>query len=507
MPRSSLLVTAALGLLPSGLLAQASAYVPSDDPDLPRLELLISRGDVADPSPMIRPFRRADAVRVLAAAESTATGAEWERIRELLERFRDRPDEARWGIEPRAGLQAFSHARRDPLHPGGPSGVWPYVALGLDAAFGPVVVVSRPAVETRLIDDPDWPGRKNLEVTGRMVEAYGSAQFKWVRLFYGKMDQNWGPSGIYGIPLSDYSYGRDASGFRIGTNEYSLTSEAAQLRDETDTLGQVIHRYFFIHRLAAKISQKLRLGLWESVVLSGPDRAFDWRYRNPFSILLLTNTYGLGDTESNIMVGLDADWRIARAIHFQGQLGIDDISYQDRGTPTRYPDRYAFTFAFFGPLGGRLGWRALYSQASSLAFRTFDPFQNFLDAGVGIGRNFADNDQLTGLVTIPVFRSWVLTPEATVLRQGEGKITDPVPPSGTTAAGQTPELFIGTVERTYRAALGITGHRGLLAVQANLGFHHVVNSGNQAGNTVDRFEGRLTATIGHRWQGAFHDSP
>ena len=49
---------------------QASPYIPLDDPRLPLLEHLIARGDIDDPSPMVRPFRRSDAVRVLAAADS-----------------------------------------------------------------------------------------------------------------------------------------------------------------------------------------------------------------------------------------------------------------------------------------------------------------------------------------------------------------------------------------------------------------------------------------------------
>ena len=47
--------------LTSPLRAQASPYVPLDDPRLPLLEHLIARGDIDDPSPMVRPFRRADA--------------------------------------------------------------------------------------------------------------------------------------------------------------------------------------------------------------------------------------------------------------------------------------------------------------------------------------------------------------------------------------------------------------------------------------------------------------
>ena len=83
-----------------------------------------------------------------------------------------------------------------------------------------------------------------------------------------------------------------------------------------------------------------------------------------------------------------------------------------------------------------------------------------------------------------------------MLRQGEGKLTDPIP------SGSLPTLFIGTVEKTWRAALGISGRQGPLEVLANAGFHHVVNAGNEDGRTVDRFEGRLQATLGLSRRGA-----
>ena len=115
--------------------------------------------------------------------------------------------------------------------------------------------------------------------------------------------------------------------------------------------------------------------------------------------------------------------------------------------------------------------------------------------GVGMGRNFADMDQLSALATLPVGTRWLLTPELTVLRQGEGEITDPFPATSA-EAGDIPQLFIGVVERTWRAAVAVTGRQGPLDLRASAGFHHVVNAGHEEGRTVDRFEGRLQATVG-----------
>ena len=102
---------------------------------------------------------------------------------------------------------------------------------------------------------------------------------------------------------------------------------------------------------------------------------------------------------------------------------------------------------------------------------------------------------MTVTVSLPVPSRWLITPELTLQRQGEGGINDPFP-ALPDEAGRLPQLFIGTVERTWRAAVALTGRQGPLDLRASAGLHHVVNAGHVAGTTVNRFEGRLQATLG-----------
>ncbi len=496
MPRpfQAVLAVALLGaLLPERGAAQASAYLPLDDPRLPLIEHLIARGDIADPSPMVRPFRRADALRALAHADTAGEGTA-ALIRHLREELREPEDSTRWQVGLRAGAQAYSHIRRDLLHPLGPDGVRPYgEALG-EAILGPFALVSRPAAEPRITDDPEWPGRRDLDLAWRMIEGYASAQFKYGSVFYGQMDRNWGPVGIEGIGLSDYGYNDVELGFDIGVDALRLSALARSLEDARDSAGARVHRYFFAHRLGVRLGERLNLGLWETTVLAGADREFDGRYRNPLSLLLLTNQWGLG-ANGNVLFGVDAAYRISKATTVEAQIGIDDLQYENTSGDDRYPNRWALTLAAHGPLGSRLAWRGLYTQASSLAFRTLDPFENLTDGGVGLGRNFADMDRFTLTVSVPAGTRWLFTPELTFQRQGEGDINDPFPPTPE-EAGQLPQLFIGTVEKTLRAAVALSGRQGPLDLRASAGFHHVTNAGNVAGITDNRFEGRFQATLG-----------
>ena len=496
-PSSRFVVVAGVflvALTPVRAPAQASPYIPLDDTRLPLLEHLIARGDIEDPSPMIRPFRRADAARVLAAADTAGEGASASVIRALRAEFED-PSGSQWRVAGRAGAQAFSHIRRDVLHPLGPDGVRPYADFTGEAVFGEFALVSRVAAEPRVADDPEWPGRTDLELIWRFPEAYIGAQFKYINLFYGQMDRNWGPPVVDGIGVSDYAYSEADVGFDVGTETLRLYALARGLPDETDPTGARVHRYFFAHRLGLRLSDRLQLGVWETTVLAGTDREFDARYRNPVTLLLLGNQFGLGN-DGNVMFGLDAQWRVGGRVLLEAQVGIDDLQYEDTPGQDSKLNRYAFTLAASGPLAQRFAWRAFYTQASSLAFRSLVPFENFTTSDVGLGRNFVDQDQVTVTVSAPAGIRWLLTPELTLLRQGEGRLTDPIP------AGPVPTLFIGMVEKTWRAALGISGRQGPLEVQANAGFHHVVNAGNEEGRTVDRFEGRLQATLGLSRRGA-----
>jgi hypothetical protein len=120
---------------------------------------------------------------------------------------------------------------------------------------------------------------------------------------------------------------------------------------------------------------------------------------------------------------------------------------------------------------------------------------------VGIGRNFADNDQVTLEVGIPVRPTLLLTPSVTYLRQGEGDLNAPYPPAGSTQLGQTPQFLIGVVEKTFRVGLRAEAWSRTGRARVEAGYRHVENPDHFAGAGRDAFEARLTLTWGFDWQG------
>jgi len=475
--------------------AQASPFVPLDDPMLPQVEHLILRGDLIDPSPMVRPFRRSDIRKSLAAADTSRA-----EVRELIEWFAeptlatiaDTASAVRYRVGARGGFQAGTQARRDLLHPGGDGDIWGYAEVRAEVQWGPLAIVSRPGFENRVRRDPDWPGRRDNFFSGRLFEGYASVQSGPARLSYGQFERNWGPPGLPGFSISNVSYRRDGMAFEFMTRRLQFSSYASQLADQRDSTGALIKRFFLTKRLGLQVTNRLNVALWEATVLQGENRSFEAAYANPFSFAYATITYGYGDVGTNNMVGADVTWRGLGRHTLHAQLALDDFWVDNRAVNR---DRFGGTVRVAGPVGRRLSYSGTYSVVSSLALRTFRPEENFTDGGVGLGRNFSDNDQFTAQVGIPVRGRWLLMPELTLFRQGEGSPRTPYPALPADPA-RFPTLFIGTVERTYRAAVGVSGMTRGIQVTGNAGLHHLVNADNVLGVQRNSVVARVQATIG-----------
>ena len=483
-----------LAVLAGPLYAQGSPNVPLDDPRLPLIEYLIVRGSVQDPSPMHRPFRRADIVVALERSDSTP-GPDSTLVRTLLAEYKELPNPMRYEVAVRGGFQAATTDRwRDMMHPVGDGGIYPYLDVLLEGVFGPAVAVSRPAIEPRVTDDPDWPGRTDLTIAGRMVEAYIGFQFKtWGRFYFGQFDQNWGPINYFAIPLSNYSYPRNYFGLDVGSKNVRIMAQVAKLRDETDSTGAVISRYQALHRLGIQFSPKWYAALWETTVWSGEGRGMDGTFINPVGLLLLSNQYGEGDN-GNIIVGADVSWKVAKRQTIQAQLALDDLQLESIDDSTSYPNRWAFTITGFGALGPKLSWQFLYTQASNLAFRTYDVYDNFYDAGVGIGRGYPDMDYWSLSVSIPVLNHWMISPDAIFQRQGPSRITDPTP-EDPNIIRDTPAFLSSPIEYGYRLGVTFSGRQGPLDIQGSAGLYHVDNENNVVGESDTRFVGKIQALL------------
>jgi hypothetical protein len=507
---------ALLGLLvligkPLGARAQASAYVPLDDIAYTYVDALMARGQFNELSVLERPFTE----RALRVAIDSARAREpspiicsfLDALYKAIEKYAVRPGNsdtlasetfrARGTVD--GYLTAQTSGRRelmlsDRRRDGRPGG-----AIRVVMAGGPVVGFERVLIDTRLNTDPEFAGRKDRRVAARTEDGYVSGQWRYGELTFGRLGQNWGPPGVYGLQLANYAYTYDHLYGRVGTDKFHFSTVLARLDDFPQVGGVDVHRYFSIHRIA------VRRGSWEvagteSYLYTGPGRGFEPTLANPFNILSLS--WRNEKEDGNLGLGGEIAYHSRRFGTLAGHLFIDDLQI-DRCNPNcREPSSYGLTFAAEGlPLLGDQRWFTSYTRVSNLTYRTPNPAEAYDVFGVGLGRGFSDYDEVRAgldLAIVPV------TPVRFYLahrRQGEGDYRKPIPTADLYAV--TRGMLSGVVSHITRVGLSGASHVGYVDIAGDIGINHETNSQHVVGVARTAFEGRVKISVEPPWSVSF----
>lgn len=503
-----LTVLAALLAVASPLAAQTNGrFLSLSDWTAPYVEQLIRAGVIADPDPLTRPLRRADVARALAAVDTASLRPALRGTVAILFAELAQPDDsARWRIDLTGGALVASDARRDPVRPAADSaGFYPQGTLSLALEFPRLTMVSVPRIENRLRYDPDYRGKKDRFIAGRIGEAYAATSWRYFEAFFGSLDRNWGSPETEGLLLSPNPYSFDHLMLRLGPRRLRIEFGTAQL----DPLplwdsSQPVNRFLAMHRLVAEPSASLTFSLAETAVYAqtgGIPRGFEPWYLNPLNLFLLQQYDGA--TTANALLAADVAWRPRGSLRLYGQLYLDDFQVDDSLLTDSEPPAYGFTLSAAGGAGGgAAAWSLLYTRITNLAYRTPANEEQYSFRGIGIARNFADYDQATARITLLPAPLLLMGGEITLLRQGEGHYLLRYPAESLYVS--TPTFLQGNVERTVRVAASArwTPARGIdLAAEA--GRHFVSNAGNVAGANGDRWVWRLSAGVRRTWSGRF----
>jgi hypothetical protein len=260
-----------------------------------------------------------------------------------------------------------------------------------------------------------------------------------------------------------------------------------------DSVGAIHNRYMVQHRLSLRPPGRWTVALWEGSVLEGVGRQLEPWYLNLMSLGVLAqlNT----KTDVNSFIGFDVQRRGAVTMFAQGML--DDIQVDRSSTTDRKPDSYGFTVGAqgnFAPVSG--AWTLFYTRISNLAYRNEDNFQAPIYFGLGTGRNFSDYDQLTLRASWLPTPGSLLTPELTLLRQGEGDLHLAHP--AVAAYDSTRAFLSGVVERTVRLAVSGQLSAGPWTVSGDGGVHLIANAGHVTGANQTRWVGTIGLTYRYR---------
>ena len=295
-----------------------------------------------------------------------------------------------WRVEATlfAGLQAGSTPRcMLELAASSPRRLWPLIGVELHAGFGPFRIDVAPRLEDRLLDDPDWPSRSRDDDRGialRTPVARLVGEWRWARIELGEAERNWGPAGVPGLLVSPFGYSRRGLGFSVGPDVLRLQWRTERLSSEpSSTSGESAPRWFTVHRLRWRPSDRWEVAVWEAMITSEPD-GIDPARLNPLALYTFGQQFGIGD-ERNTSFGFDVAWRAAEALWIETQLLVDDVVIWN-ADENPYPHRFGFTAQARQNPRGSWGWRAWATGLSALALTTFRPEEAFVDDGAGLGR-------------------------------------------------------------------------------------------------------------------------
>jgi hypothetical protein len=472
-----------------------SPYVPLAHWATSYVEHWIARGLMVDPTPLRRPFHADDLVRALEAADTLPLSKGERRLRHAILSDLARRERGPWGrLDLHASAAASSHARRDPLRAAGTGHATAAGGLALTLQFGGVVLATHPQFDSRLKYDPDYAGKKDRAIAGRNAEAYLSMQWRYGELFFGSLDRNWGPTALDGLLVSAGPYSYDHLGLAVGTASVRLEALLTQLDDLPDTAGASTHRWWVAHRLVVRPPGRSTFSLWEGTLVAGRDRALEPWFANVVNLGLLAQ-YDQGSS-ANSLLGADVELWFHR-IRVFAQVLLDDVQIDRAAASDREPASYGFTVGAQGGVGP-VAWTTYYSRVTNLAYRTPSPTETVMRRGVGLGRNFSDYDQVTLRTSVVLGPGVLLSPEATLLRQGQGDFRLPYP--AVAAYDSTPTFLAGVVARTVRLALGAQWHGGGWSIVADGGAHLIRNAGHVAGRTDTQWVGSVGVTYRLHWE-------
>jgi len=480
-------------------------YLPLASWTTPYVEHLARAGVLRGLDPLSRPLRRADVARAIAAVDTTAVSASVLGILHLLApEVAPTADTVHWTVQWEAGVLAASDARRWALRPSADStGFFPQGGLALSLEMPHLTLVTHPRIDNRLRYDPDYAGKKDRFVSGRNAEAYLAASWRYLDVFFGSTDRNWGAPDVEGLLLSPSPYSFDQLFVRLGPRRLRLEMLATEL-DDLPLFNStfIARRYLTLHRLVVEPSDRLAIALSEAALYAssgGVTRSFEPWYLNPLNLFLLQQTDG-APTANSLLAG-EVSWGIG-SVRLFGQLYLDDFQVDRRAQSDQEPAGYGYTLAASGgAAAGRLSWSGFYTRVTNLAYRTPANEEQYTLNGVGLGRNFDDYDQAT-------VRGWIVPAprllvggELSYLRQGEGAITKPYPP--VSAYNDSLAFLTGVVERTVRlgAQMAWTPRQGA-TLTADVGRHFIANAGHVDGASLQRWVWRLTAVVRHEFSGA-----
>ena len=325
----------------------------------------------------------------------------------------------------------------------------PFDLVGIYADF---------VLDEELAKDPVYSGKKWRGFAGDVDQAFASFESARFNLLAGRFGGFWGPqrSLIFSAQqkLDGLAYtarwGKLAVSYRLGALD--------GLNPDEDPVAQFEPRYIAAHRFDWHFSDRLRAGLFETIVFGGPGRQIDLFYLNP---LIFFHGSQLNEKlNDNTIVGFDFGMQPLTGLKAYGQLVLDDIQLDNESRGDREPDQYAVMLGgYLADLWANTDLSFEYQRVTNWTFNQMHARNRYLNDDHPIG-SVAGNDY--DLAEIGLIYWWRELLQSSISlsygRQGEGRIDAPWTQPWVESESDYAEPFpTGVVEKTATVSLGLKG--------------------------------------------------
>jgi hypothetical protein len=280
--------------------------------------------------------------------------------------------------------------------------------------------------------------------------AYTGREGRW-GVQFGRGRWHWGPGEEASLLLSKTSAPITGLSYQFHLTAFHLDFSALSA-----TLRQSAGEQLAAHRVEWQPRDALRLGFTETARY----RASSWQplyavgaipYVLVQRLMVQDEPDSSGALRNNIMIGLDAAWRIASGTRVYGEFLLDDLSART----SENPDKYGWQLGWegVGMIGAsRLSWGGEYTRLSRYVYTSF--FGRTYEAQGGpLGFPLGPDSRRIALRSaLDLGADWQLLVRASRSDQGENGLDEPfVPGSPRVAVG----TFEGVVEQTRDLEAGL----------------------------------------------------
>lgn len=262
----------------------------------------------------------------------------------------------------------------------------------------------------------------------------------------GRTRAHWGPGEEASLLLSRTA--PSLSGFALGGRLASLRSHLSVLHATTDP-GR--SEQLAAHRIEWQPKPGLRIGVAEAARY----RSSGWQAGYlasviPFSLVqrMLDQDSGGSDdsVRNNVLLSVDAAWRVADGTRLYGELLVDDLHARSRA----FSDKWGYQLGLdgAGPWGKmRLSWNTEYTRLSRYVYTSYYG-RRHTARGEPLGHPIGpDASRLRVRITCDSDDAWQLSAIVSQTDRGEGRLDEAFVPGSPV---QDPMDFEGVVERNRR---------------------------------------------------------